>query len=56
MVGTKRRHEDDNSDLDETPRKLRAQVVEDDTDAQETIEAQTPSRKAQKQLAELTFK
>ena len=52
MVGTKRRHEDDNSDLDETPRKLRAQVVEDDTDAQETIEAQTPSRKAQKQLAD----
>jgi origin recognition complex subunit 2 len=53
MVGTKRRHEDDNSDLEETPRKLRAQIVEDDTDGQETIEAQTPSRKARQQLADI---
>jgi origin recognition complex subunit 2 len=53
MVGTKRRHEDDNTDLDETPRKLRAQVLEDDTDGQETAEAQTPSRKARQQLPDV---
>jgi origin recognition complex subunit 2 len=53
MVGTKRRHEDDNTDHDETPRKLRAQVLEDDTDGQETAEAQTPSRKARQQLPDV---
>jgi origin recognition complex subunit 2 len=44
MVGTKRRRDEDEAD-EGTPRKLRAQFAEDPTEAQDTYDAQTPSRR-----------
>lgn len=47
MVGTKRRRDDDGAE--ETPRKTRVQISDDVDDEQETIEVQTPSRRARTQ-------
>jgi origin recognition complex subunit 2 len=48
MVGTKRRRDED--DVEEgTPRKLRAHVLEDTADEQETSDAQTPSKRSRAQ-------
>jgi origin recognition complex subunit 2 len=44
MVGTKRRRDEDETD-EGTPRKLRAQFAEDAAEAQDTYDAQTPSRR-----------
>ncbi|RAR11441.1 ORC2-domain-containing protein [Stemphylium lycopersici] len=51
MVGTKRRHDDDEND-EGTPQKLRARIADDAPDEQEPFEAQTPSRKGRTYLAE----
>jgi origin recognition complex subunit 2 len=48
MVGTKRRRDED--DVEEgTPRKVRAHVLEDTADEQETSDAQTPSKRSRAQ-------
>jgi origin recognition complex subunit 2 len=53
MVGTKRRRDDDNDDAEnETPRKLRARIAELATDEQDSSDAQTPSRRGKKHLAD----
>ncbi|KAF2128668.1 ORC2-domain-containing protein [Dothidotthia symphoricarpi CBS 119687] len=51
MVGTKRRRDDD--DAGETPRKLRAQTADHVDEEQDTIEVQTPSKRARAQLADI---
>jgi origin recognition complex subunit 2 len=45
MVGTKRRRDDDDVVEGETPRKLRAQIAEEASEALDTYNAQTPSRR-----------
>jgi origin recognition complex subunit 2 len=51
MVSIKRRRDDDDDDVeDDTPRKLRARILEDIAEEQETSDAQTPSRKGRTEL------
>lgn len=48
MLGTKRRRDDDEID-EATPRKLRTQIAEEVLEAQDTYNAQTPSRRGKTQ-------